>query len=131
MKLTPPPPVDQRKAQVKPPIRMPSFLASACSFQRPVVTSTASTLKQTPQEELKNELKQYLGFEAAPTEGVGGLSVEEMLMNPLLWWKVSMSPTMQSCIPDNPYTTRYMLHNSLPSLAWPETISQSQPLVSL
>jgi hypothetical protein len=92
-KLTPPP-VNQPKPPAKQPIRTPSFLASACSFQRPVATSTTSTSKQTPQEELKNELEQYLGFEAAPMEGVGELSAEEVLMNPLLWWKVSMSHTM-------------------------------------
>lgn len=53
----------------KPVMKTPSFLASACSFQRPVTaTSVATILKRTPQEELADELKRYLNFEAVPME---------------------------------------------------------------
>ena len=85
----------------KPITKMPSFLASACSFQRPTTAvTTTPVLKRTPQEELSEELARYFNFEAAPierqedseegTQGSGNEpSAEEVLMNPLLWWKVS------------------------------------------
>ena len=84
----------------KPITKMPSFLASACSFQRPTTAvTTTPILKRTPQEELNEELARYFNFEAAPiekqgdseegTQGSDEPSAEEVLMNLLLWWKVS------------------------------------------
>jgi hypothetical protein len=56
----------------------------------------ATISKRTPQEELADELKRYLNFEAAPMERQEGEEVtsdeplaHEVLLNPLLWWKVS------------------------------------------
>ena len=53
-------------------------------------------LKCTPQEELADELTRYFNFEVAlmeQQEGEEGSSDEpsaqEVLLNPLLWWKVS------------------------------------------
>jgi hypothetical protein len=89
------------KPPAKPVTKTPSFLASACSFQRPVTAASAATiLKRTPQEELADELKRYLTFEAAPMERQEGDSEDsevisneplanEVLLNLLLWWKVS------------------------------------------
>ena len=82
---------------VKPVAKTSSFLASACSFQQPTtVTRTTTILKRMPQEELADELAQYFSFEAAPMEMREGeegksdeLSAQEVLLNPLLWWKVS------------------------------------------
>jgi len=99
---TPPAPVVAPKtATAKPAVRMPSFLASACSFQRPITaTSTATNLKCSLQEELADELDWYLRFEAAPVEWKEGEdyqngepSAEEVLLNPLLWWKVCIPLT--------------------------------------
>ena len=83
----------------KPIVRMPSFLASACTFQRPTTAAAMTILKCTPQEELSEELTRYIDFEAAPIESPelrqeGGKSSDkptahEVLLNPLLWWKVS------------------------------------------
>ena len=87
--------VDPPKAAPKPPLRTSFFLASACSFQRPTTTATSGTsmLKRTPQEDLVDELNRYLRFESAPLEGgdhsIGEPLAEEVLVNPLLWWKVS------------------------------------------
>ena len=53
----------------------------------------------TPKKELRDKLDHYLRFDAAPiseqeqdkkTSG-NEPSQEEVLLNPLLWWKVSMS----------------------------------------
>lgn len=97
---TPPPPVVAPKTMTSAVARMPSFLASACSFQRPTTaTSAATNLKRSPQEELADELDRYLRFDAAPVEQkVEGVdrwsdepSAEEVLLNPLLWWKVRIS----------------------------------------
>jgi hypothetical protein len=85
------------KPHAKPVMKTPSFLASACSFQRPVTAASVATIsKRTPQEELADELKRYLNFEAAPMERQEGEEVtsdeplaHEVLLNPLLWWKVS------------------------------------------
>ena len=83
--------------------KMPSFLASACSFQQPTTATSATTnLKCSPQEELADELDQYFRFDAAPVEQkVQGeyhwndkLSAEEFLLNPLLWWKVHIPLTI-------------------------------------
>ncbi len=86
-----------RTPAVKPAAKSLSFLASACSFQRVTTTITTTTAKHMPHEELADELKQYLSFEAAPTESqegdreMGEPLAEDILLNPLLWWKVSMS----------------------------------------
>ena len=82
---------------VKPVAKTSSFLTSACLFQQPTTaTKTTTILKHTPQEELANELAQYFSFEAAPMEMQKGEerksdkpSAQEVLLNPLLWWKVS------------------------------------------
>jgi len=74
-------------------LRTPSFLASACSFQQPMTATSANTiLKHTPLEELADELDRYLRFVSALVEQPdnGEPSAEEMLLNLLLWWKVSM-----------------------------------------
>lgn len=88
------------KAPPKLAPRTASFLASACAFQRPTPATSATTmLKRTPQEELADELDRYLRFEFAPVEGDhGGPSAEEVLLNPLLWWKVSILFTMFSLL---------------------------------
>lgn len=86
------------KQAVKPVVKTPSFLASACSFQWPTTaTKTTTILKHTSQEELADKLAWYLNFEAAlmeMQEGEEGKSDEpsaqEVLLNPLLWWKVSL-----------------------------------------
>jgi hypothetical protein len=53
----------------KPVVKTPSFLASACSFQRPTTAATKIlTLKHTPHEELADELTRYFNFEAALIE---------------------------------------------------------------
>jgi hypothetical protein len=81
----------------KPVVKTPLFLASACSFQRPTTAATTlSILKHTPQEGLADELTRYFNFDAAPIERQEGEegsdsdepSVQEVLLNPLLWWKV-------------------------------------------
>jgi len=99
---TPPTTVTAPKPMAKPATRTPSFLASACSFQRPVTaTSTTTISKRTLQEELADELDQYFRFEAAPMERESsedcpdnGPSAQEVLLNPLVWWKVSTLFTM-------------------------------------
>jgi hypothetical protein len=86
------------KPPAKPIMKTPSFLTSACSFQRSTTMATATMiLKLTPQEELANELRRYFNFEAAPMErhegeegSSGEPSAQEVLLNPLLWWKVSI-----------------------------------------
>jgi len=73
------------------------ILTSACLFEQPTTaTKTTTILKHIPQEELANELAQYFSFEAAPMEMQKGEerksdkpSAQEVLLNPLLWWKVS------------------------------------------
>jgi hypothetical protein len=61
--------------------------------------SATTMLKCTPQEELADELDRYLRFEFAPVEGDhGGSLAEEVLLNPLLWWKVSILFTMFSLL---------------------------------
>ena len=87
------------KPVAPPAIRTMSFLASACSFQRPnTATSTTTIAKCSPQEELADKLDHYFRFEAAPPmeqaeqqEGHpnGEPSAQEVLLNPLIWWKVS------------------------------------------
>ena len=74
------------KVPAKPVARTTSFLASAYFFQRPTTATSATTIsKCTPQEELADELDRYFRFEAAPLE-----LAEEVLLNPLLWWKVCL-----------------------------------------
>jgi hypothetical protein len=104
--------------------RTASFLASACAFQRPTTATTATTiLKRTPQEELADELDRYLRFEIAPAEGDhGGPSAEEVLLNPLLWWKVSILFTTFSLIIN--LIISCMRLNSQPLPGWRGTISQ-------
>jgi len=83
------------RPMANPVTKTPSFLASACSFQRPNTAATRiPVLKRTPLEELANELTRYFNFEAAPMEREGEVgdsdpSVQDILLNPLLWWKVS------------------------------------------
>jgi hypothetical protein len=95
---TSPTPTTVLKPVTKPIVRMPSFLASACSFQRPTTSTAMPISKRTPQEDLNEELIRYFNFEAAPTERqeedegsdiADTPSVQDVLLNPLLWWKVS------------------------------------------
>ena len=70
-------------------------------FQQPTTTSLSTTFsKHTLAEELADELSHYFRFEAAlvsedePVEKTcagNELSLEEVLLNLLLWWKVSAS----------------------------------------
>ena len=86
------------KPIAKPVTKTPSFLASALSFRHPTIgTATPSTIKKrTAKEDLADELDQYLRFDAAPiseqerdeNSPSSGPSQEEVLLNPLLWWKV-------------------------------------------
>jgi hypothetical protein len=86
--MIPAPITAAQKVAQKPPVnRTPSFLASACSFQRPATVAITTISKRTPYEELADELTRYLSFEATSDE----LSAEDVLLNPLLWWKVRMS----------------------------------------
>jgi hypothetical protein len=82
----------------QPVMKTASFLASACSFQRPITAATATPIsKRTPQDELDDELNRYFNYEAAPIERQEGEEggndgeplAQEVLLNPLLWWKVS------------------------------------------
>ena len=93
------------KVTVKPPIRTLSFLASACAFQRPLTATSATTIpKRTLLEELADELDRYFRFESAPVEQQEGdeqnrePSAEEVLLNPLLWWKVSILSAISSLL---------------------------------
>ena len=53
----------------KPVVKKPSFLASACAFQRPTTaTTTVPILKRTPKEALADELTRYINFEAMPRQ---------------------------------------------------------------
>jgi hypothetical protein len=68
-------------------------------------------LKRTPQEELADELTRYFNFEAAPIEqqegeegSSDGPSAQEVLLNPLLWWKVSTLFIDLYRTPDNLYS---------------------------
>jgi hypothetical protein len=53
-------------------------------------------LKRTPKEALADELTRYFNFEVMPSERQEGEErssdeplAQEVLLNPLLWWKVS------------------------------------------
>lgn len=81
----------------KPVTKTPSFLASACSFQRPAVAMTATISKWTPREALDDELTRYFNFEAAPGDQGCERSAEDILLNPLLWWKVCCSSSVLFC----------------------------------
>ena len=126
------------KPSTKPVTKTPSFLASACSFQRPVTTSAVTISKCTPQEDLANELKRYLNFEAAPVERQEGEEVpsdepsaHDVLLDPLLWWKVStLVRGLRACILLT-FLFRYMLPNFLPLLGWLGTILPFPQQVSL
>jgi hypothetical protein len=79
----------------RPVMKTTSFLASACSFRRPTFATTTNTISErTPEDELRDELARYLRFEAAPMERqeaemrLNEPSADEVLLNPLLWWKV-------------------------------------------
>ena len=108
---TSPTPTATPRQVVKPVVKMPSFLASACSFQQPTTAATTMPiLKRTPQEELADELTQYFNFEVAPIEQQEGEegssdepSAQEVLLNPLLWWKVSTLFIDLYWTPDNLY----------------------------
>jgi hypothetical protein len=126
------------KPSTKPVTKTPSFLASACSFQRPVTTSAVTISKRTPQEDLADELMRYLNFEAAPVERQEGEEVpsdepsaHDVLLDPLLWWKVStLVRGLGACILLM-FLFRYMLPNFLPSLGWLGTIFPFLQQVSL
>ncbi len=86
-------------AAVKSTTKTPSFLASACSFQMPAVSTQAAS--QSPAEELEMEVRQYLAFHGeAPS-----LTEEEQiarLMDPLSLWKVHIiwsSKVVLTCCP--------------------------------
>jgi hypothetical protein len=92
---TSPAPTAIPRPVVKPVVKTPSFLTSACSFQRPTTPILKHT-PATPLEELTDELTRYFNFQAAPIERQEGEegssdepSAQEVLLNPLLWWKVS------------------------------------------
>jgi hypothetical protein len=118
-----------------PAIRTPPFLASACAFQwLTAATSSTTIAKCTLQEELANELNCHFRFEATLVEQQEGHlnsepSAQEVLLNPLIWWKVSHYSIPVSQIPNS--VVRSMLPNSQPLPGWPETISPSQQLVLL
>ena len=90
-------PLAPKPAMAK-PVKTPSFLASTCAFQRPATATSSTIPKRTPKEELVDELDRYLRFDAMPMpeqEQDGKTlsnepSREEVLLNPLLWWKVSI-----------------------------------------
>jgi hypothetical protein len=95
----------------KPVVKMPPFLASTCSFQRPTTAATTMPiLKCTPQEELADELTRYFNFKAALIEQQGEEgssdepSAQEVLLNLLLWWKVSTLFIDLYQTPDNLYS---------------------------
>jgi hypothetical protein len=122
----------------KPMVKTPSFLASACTFQRPTTaTTTVPILKRTPKEALADELTRYFNFEAMPSEWQEGEerssdepSAQEVLLNPLLWWKVSNLFIYH--YPFLRYSVfRFMPLNSLPLLGWLGTILPFLQLVSL
>ena len=89
----------------KPLMKTSSFLASACAFQRQAMMSTTIISKRTSLEELTDELDRYFGFESAPVakqegdEENGEPSDEEVLLNPLLWWKVSTMYPICNVVP--------------------------------
>ncbi|KAF8232856.1 hypothetical protein L208DRAFT_1269854 [Tricholoma matsutake] len=82
----------------KPVAKTSSFLASACAFQCPTTAMSSTIQKHMAKEELIDELDCYLRFDAAPISEQewdentwsNELSQEEVLLNPLLWWKVSV-----------------------------------------
>jgi len=94
---TPPAPTAIPRPVANPVMKTPSFLASACAFKRPNTAATTVLIpKRTPHEELAIELTRYFNFEAAPIERDGGEaegsdepSLQDILLNPLLWWKVN------------------------------------------
>jgi len=94
---TPPPaPAIPPKPAAKPVAKTSSFLASACAFQRPPTATSSTIRKRTAKEELVDELDRYLRFDAAPISEQeqdentrsNEPSREEVLLNPLLWWKI-------------------------------------------
>jgi hypothetical protein len=94
--------------------------------------------KRTPQKDLADELKRYLNFEAAPVERQEGEEVpsdepsaHDVLLDPLLWWKVStLVRGLGACILLT-FLFRYMLPNFLPSLGWLGTILPFSQQVAL
>ena len=94
---TPPTAPTVPRPVANPIVKTPSFLASACAFKRPnTAATTAPILKRTQQEDLAIELTRYFNFEAAlierdrgEAEGSNEPSLQEVLLNPLLWWKVN------------------------------------------
>ena len=96
----PPAPTTLPKPSMTKPAKTLSFLASACAFQRPATATSSTIPKRTPKEELADELERYLRFDAMPMSeeeleadgktSSNELSREKVLLNPLLWWKVSM-----------------------------------------
>jgi hypothetical protein len=94
---TPPAPTAIPRPVANPVMKTPSFLASACAFKRPNTAATTVLIpKRTPHEELAIKLTRYFNFEAAPIDRDGGEaegsnepSLQDILLNPLLWWKVN------------------------------------------
>lgn len=94
---TPPAPTAIPRPVANPVVKTPSFLASACAFKWPNTAATTVLIpKRTPHEELAIELTRYFNFEAAPIDRDGGEaegsnepSLQDILLNPLLWWKVN------------------------------------------
>jgi hypothetical protein len=93
---TPPAPTIQPKPATTNPVpKTPSFLASACAFHRPATATSSTNPKRTPKEEFVDELDRYLRFDATPISDQEQASSnkpswEEVLLNPLLWWKVGI-----------------------------------------
>lgn len=127
---TPSPPTTAPKPAVKSIAKTPSFPASVCSFQRPITTKLTTVAKRTPQEELADELTRYLNFEAASTEEEDSLSSQEVLLNPLLWWKVSTFSGADFYFL-NQSAFRFMPPNSRLSLEWLKIILPFLQLVFL
>ena len=96
---TPPAAMIPPKPAMTKPAKAPSFLASACAFQRPPTATSSSIPKRTPKEELEDELDRYFRFDAMPMSeqeqdektSSNEPSQEDVFLNPLLWWKVSIA----------------------------------------
>ena len=71
-------------------------------FQWPATATSSTIPKCTPKEELRDELDHYLRFDAMPMleqeqdekNSSNEPSWEEVLLDLVLWWKVSMGHTI-------------------------------------
>ncbi|KAF8238893.1 hypothetical protein L208DRAFT_1484604, partial [Tricholoma matsutake] len=92
----PPAPAIPPLPAAKPVAKTSSFLASTCAFQCPTTATSSMIRKCTAKEELIDELDHYLRFDTAPISEQewdentqsNEPSREEVLLNPLLWWKI-------------------------------------------